>query len=322
MKDKILAIEFLKFIAALMITNSHFKPLYPEAISALGTFGAPGNALFFFASGYVLSLGKLNTNGINWYKKRIKRLWLTTLVWNTFFSYLIFNTSLSFAGVWLGGGAWFVHCIAIYYILYYFVRKLKLIRFSIIFSFIFSIIYFFTFLPISKHSIYQNDWHYICFFSIMMLGAYCAIHREDIKSTQIKKNIIISAISFVLFYIFQAIGKGKEGSLYYVQVLSLLPLHSFIYYFYKVIDMDWCNKLMNIKPIKYIIMSVSALTLEIYLVGFSSINTNFNHLFPLNLLLIFIIICIQAYLLKILTNILTQILGDGDFNLRQVFKLF
>ena len=144
MKDKILAIEFLKFIAALMITNSHFKPLYPEAISALGTFGAPGNALFFFASGYVLSLGKLNTNGINWYKKRIKRLWPTTLVWNTFFSYLIFNTSLSFAGVWLGGGAWFVHCIAIYYILYYFVRKLKLIRFSIIFSFIFSIISLFT----------------------------------------------------------------------------------------------------------------------------------------------------------------------------------
>ena len=85
--------------------------------------------------------------------------------------------------------------------------------------------------------------------------------------------------------------------------------------------MDWCNKLMHIKTIKYIIMSVSALTLEIYLVGFSSINTNFNHLFPLNLLLIFIIICIQAYLLKILTNILTQILGDGDFNLRQVFKL-
>ena len=322
MNNKILAIEFLKFLAALMITNSHFKPLYPDEISALGTFGAPGNALFFFASGYVLSLGNLNINGINWYKKRIKRIWPTTLVWNTFFSYLIFNTSLSFAGIWLGGGAWFIHCIAIYYILYYIIRKLKLIKAAIIFSFIFSIIYFFIFLPISQHSIYQDDWHYICFFSIMMLGAYCAMHREEIKSTQLKKNIIISAISFILFYVFQALGKGKESPLYYIQVVSLLPLHTFIYFFYKTLDMDWCSKLLNIKPIKYIIMSISALTLEIYLVGFNLINTSLNFLFPLNLVLIFIGICIQAYILKILTNILMQILGNENFNIKQAFKLF
>lgn len=200
----------MKFIAALMITNSHFKPLYPDAISALGTFGAPGNALFFFASGYVLSLKALDANIIDWYKKRIKRLWPTTLVWNTFFSYLIFNTSLTFASVWLGGGAWFIHCIAIYYILFYFVRKLSLIKTSIIFSFILSIIYFFTYLPITKASIYQENWHYICFFSIMMLGSYCAIHREKIKTTQIKKNIILSIISFVLFYAIQAIGKERK----------------------------------------------------------------------------------------------------------------
>lgn len=97
------------------------------------------------------------------------------------FSYLIFNTSLTFAGVWLGGGAWFIHCIAIYYILYYFARKLDLIKTTIIFSFTLSIIYFFTCLPITKASIYQGNWHYVCFFSIMMLGFYCAIHREKNK---------------------------------------------------------------------------------------------------------------------------------------------
>lgn len=322
MKNKILAIEFMKFIAALMITNSHFKPLYPDTISALGTFGAPGNALFFFASGYVLSLKALNTNIIDWYKKRIKRLWPTTLVWNTFFSYLIFNTSLTFAGVWLGGGAWFVHCIAVYYILFYFVRKLNFIKASIIFSLILSIIYFFMYLPITKVSIYQENWHYVCFFSIMMLGSYCAIHREKIKSTQIKKNIILSVISFILFYAIQAIGKGQETPLYYIQVISLIPLHTFIYYFYKTIDAEWCNKFMNLKIIRYIIMSISALTLEIYLVGFRSINTSFNSLFPLNLLLIFLIICIQAYILKILTNILIQILENDNFNLKKIFKLF
>lgn len=69
-------------------------------------------------------------------------------------------------------------------------------------------------------------------------------------------------------------------------------------------------------------MSISALTLEIYLVGFKSINTSFNSLFPFNLLLIFLIICIQAYILKILTNILIQILGNDNFDLKKIFKLF
>lgn len=321
-RDKILAIEVIKFIAALMITNSHFKPLYPEAISQLGTFGAPGNALFFFASGYVLSLGNINTNWIDWYKKRIKRLWPTTLVWNSFFSYLFWGTSLSFAGTWLGGGAWFVHCIAIYYILFYIIRKLDIVKLSIFFSLIFSIIYFFIFLPVSKFSIYQDDWHYVCFFSIMMLGSYCAIHRKEIKSLDIKRNLIISIISFIIFYLIQAIGKGKEGLLYYVQVFSLIPLHTFILYFYKVVDTDLCEKVMNVKLIRYIILSISALTLEIYLVGFCSINTSFNHLFPFNLLIILSFILLQAYILKVLTNIFMQILDNDSFKIKQIFKLF
>lgn len=321
-KEKILTLELLKFIAALMITNSHFKPLYPDSISVLGTFGAPGNALFFFVSGYALSLGTLNINGINWYKKRIKRLWPTTLVWNTLLSHLLFGSTLSFASVWLGGGAWFIHCIAVYYILYYIVRKLNYIKMSIIFSFLFSIIYFFTLLPISEYSIYQDDWHYICFFSIMMMGAYCAIYRNEIHSNKILKNLFIALVSFVSFYVLQMIGKGKEAPLYYVQVISLLPLHTFIYYFYKVVDMDWCIKLMSIKVVKYLIMSIAALTLEIYLVGFGFINTDFNHLFPLNLLIVFGGICIQAYVLKVLTNLFVQFLDDGCFDLKKVLRLF
>lgn len=65
-------------------------------------------------------------------------------------------------------------------------------------------------------------------------------------------------------------------------------------------------------------MSISALTLEIYLVRFKAINTSFNYLFPFNLLIIFIIICIQAYILKVLTNTLIQILGNDNFDLKNI----
>ena len=49
-KQRNLAIDILKVLAALMITNSHLKPLYIDPFTPLGTFGAPGNALFFFIS--------------------------------------------------------------------------------------------------------------------------------------------------------------------------------------------------------------------------------------------------------------------------------
>ena len=57
-KQKILGIELLKFLAAVLITNSHFKALYVEPYTSLGTFGAPGNALFFFISSYTFTIPK------------------------------------------------------------------------------------------------------------------------------------------------------------------------------------------------------------------------------------------------------------------------
>lgn len=50
-------LDFLKVLAALFITNSHFIPLYKDISPSLGTFGVHGNALFFFVSGFLLMMG-------------------------------------------------------------------------------------------------------------------------------------------------------------------------------------------------------------------------------------------------------------------------
>lgn len=42
------SIDILKFLAVLLITNSHFDILYPTDWAFLGTGGAIGDALFFF----------------------------------------------------------------------------------------------------------------------------------------------------------------------------------------------------------------------------------------------------------------------------------
>lgn len=52
--------DFLKFIAALMNTNSHFEPLYEDVSPSLAIIGVYGNALLFFLAVcldvYILSL--------------------------------------------------------------------------------------------------------------------------------------------------------------------------------------------------------------------------------------------------------------------------
>lgn len=45
-QQKLFGPELIKFIATLMITNSHLKDFYIDPYKPLGTFGAPGNALF------------------------------------------------------------------------------------------------------------------------------------------------------------------------------------------------------------------------------------------------------------------------------------
>jgi len=50
-----IGIDFLKFIAAILVVNSHIDIMYGEYAS-LATRGTIGDVLFFFCSGYTLFL--------------------------------------------------------------------------------------------------------------------------------------------------------------------------------------------------------------------------------------------------------------------------
>lgn len=82
--SRLYSLDFLKFVAALMITNSHFQPLYEDVSPSLATFGVHGNALFFFVSGFLLMMGfeKKKFHGfLNWYKGCMRRLWPAVFIW-------------------------------------------------------------------------------------------------------------------------------------------------------------------------------------------------------------------------------------------------
>lgn len=119
------SLDFLKFVAVLMITNSHFQPLYEDVSPSLATFGVHGNALFFFVSGYLLMMGFMRKKGLgfaDWYKKRMRRLWPSVFLW-VIASASIWGTDLTVEKLVLFDGYWFLQAIAVCYIVYYFLGR-------------------------------------------------------------------------------------------------------------------------------------------------------------------------------------------------------
>ena len=105
-----------------------------------------------------------------------------------------------------------------------------------------SVAYFFR-MPVAEGSPFHTSFHFVCHFSIMMMGAMVYVCRDKIKTKHWVLDVCCMALSFVLYFLILAIGKNKTGWIYDVQVLALVPLHGFVYYGYKVASYkwtDWC----------------------------------------------------------------------------------
>lgn len=120
------ALDMMKVLAVLFITNSHFVPLYKDVNPALATFGVQGNALFFFVSGYLMMGGLAKRRGsvdfAGWLAKKIRRLgpavWICVAMAAAATSSVIHWQDLLLANRY-----WFVQCIFAYYVLCYPVFK-------------------------------------------------------------------------------------------------------------------------------------------------------------------------------------------------------
>ena len=126
---RILGLDFLKFMAVVMITNSHFIPVYKDVNVNLATLGVHGNALFFYVSGFLLvnGLRKKQERFDNWYKKRLQRLWPAVFLWAVMAA-ICWGDVLTWQKILLAPNYWFLQTIAIYYFLFYWVDRLCLNR--------------------------------------------------------------------------------------------------------------------------------------------------------------------------------------------------
>lgn len=228
---------------------------------------------------------------------------------------MVYNKTITWENILLAKGYWFIQCILYSYIFVYFLllKKNKIILSGFLLSIILTII---TVLSCNKstESIFHH-FHWVCYISCMILGIYCAKNNYKIKWGGIK-----TIISFILYFIIMSIGKGKINNLYYIQILALIPLHSFLFYFYYW-SQRWITSVQQKQFIYKPIYWIGSLCLEIYLIQYHFITDKFNYLFPLNIVIVFSEILIAAYLLKISTNFLLQTLNKNPYNWKNILKL-
>lgn len=330
-KERNISIDIMKFLAVLLITNSHMDKLYGD-YNVFATGGAIGDVLFFFCSGYTLFLGSLGRFDF-WYKKRIRRIYPSVIALSIMGTFL-WNFHRDVLYIITYGGEWFVSCIMIYYIILYFIRRYAINRLIVIFliTFIVTLIWYFFFYT-DKYTISIYKWTYIkwCFYFFnMLLGAAVGlyeskhgylINKPHSRYNKTWINITLMIICMSLFYGLQIMGK-KNPAWAYWQIFTIIPLFGINWFFYLICCGTWVKKVFQHPKISWIIMAIGGLCLEIYLVQPYLFTTSMNNIFPLNLPIMFVIILPFAWLCRSLGKLFQQTFSSEDgYNWREILKI-
>lgn len=318
----------MKFLAAVLITNSHMVSVYPEKYSMLATGGAIGDALFFFCSGFLLMMAR-GGDFFNWYKRRINRIFPAIFA-AALVGIVLFSKDPTLKEVILHGGGWFVQAIFVFYALFWFVKRFLSDKLWIAIAAVSAVIlvWFIWFWDKSVFILYNDTYlRWPCFFLVMLLGAAVS-KREKERQADGKKQprglvwLALLAGLLALYFGYQLLQR-RMPLLDSLQIVLLPVLMGIIYCFYRLCANAKVVRAYRSKYIYWAVYAVSACCLEVYLCGkwFFGLGSALQGCFPLNVLLTFLLIFVAAYLLKVLGNFLSQTFKTEPYDWKKMTQL-
>jgi cytochrome c oxidase subunit IV len=325
MTERNIGIDILKFLAVLLITNSHMKLLYGK-YSFLATGGTLGDVLFFFCSGFTLFMKPITSikDFPNWYKRRINRIYPTVLA-IAIIKCSFCDSHEDINSILLSGGGWFVKCIMIYYVVIYFIGLYAKDKINWIIGFVSlaSIAWFFSVersFPFNMYGVEGRYMKWLLYFSFMLLGAKLGSSNIILK-TKTRRSLVYALLGIMGFYVFYFIGVKVER-FEYIEIFNFLPLLFAVYYIYQCGNTPMAKSLCQNKIGYFIIRFVGGLCLEMYLIQRSIFTDKLNHLFPLNIPIIFCIIVIAAYLSRCLARFISQTFKDNPYDWGKMISIY
>lgn len=313
-------ISLIRFVATLLITNSHFDNLYPTGYSFLSTGGMIGNALFFFCSGYTLyySVCSKKYGSMKWLLKRLLRLYPSIWIFLLFTSFVLGKDYQWWEYIW--PNYWFLRAIIVFYPLFYcvisfFRDKLIYVIGSIVIPFIVlfycsprihSAISGSSYIIEDTHSVYLIHWWYL--FAIMLFGAFIAKTGFKFNRNLLIKSFFITAI----YYAYK--GTLIYYKIWYGQLLLPVILFVLIAYYYSLAEHSY-QRIFSNRRVRKIIVYISKLTLDIYIVQFAVIAYAEKYTFPVGLLIAIFLILIGAILLNLVAKKIINVLNYKLLNI-------
>jgi peptidoglycan/LPS O-acetylase OafA/YrhL len=299
----------VRCLAVLLITNSHFDALYPDA--RLGTGGAFGNTLFFLLSGYGLAIS-LNSGSASgetflgyWLRRLCKIfpvLWLVTLAvilmggqWHSMsISDWIFKMAWPLQ-------YWFICAIVVFYALFYWFGKLSekpLLMSILLFGVPYFLCYFFL-LDLSRWSIEDGFFKWIVYFQVMLLGAW--LSKQPVKSNP-KKDASLMLLCVLGFFGLKIL--LSMLNLWWLQFLLHLLLFPFALFAFRFLSAPVVLNLFHSVGFYPVAVFLAGLTLEIYLVQVPLVPViaQQHWIFPIGLLVAIALIPALAFVANRFTH--------------------
>lgn len=310
-------IECLRFLAVALITNSHFKGIYP--IDFIATGGGYGVTIFFMISGFLLADIKKEISFKQWYCKKILRIYIPFIIFSFFeFILKIINlgfeewTMMNIVNLLFPLKYWFAYVIAFLYIIYFLfvkhIRNKQKVLISIV-TLIISFGIWYLFLDKSMEILLNaNLIMWIIWFISMLIGFW--IRNFECAERKHSRNLLWITVIFISILIF-FVTKICIAKHIFMYLQIFLPV-SYIGFAYSIFHLfrnaeKICQKIINTAFLGKLITMVSNASLEIYYVQFIWIKLLKNILFPLNWILIVFFLITSAYILHIISNKLVKL---------------
>lgn len=314
MPQSISFINLLRAFAVILITHAHTEGVWPIDIHG---GGALGNALFFVISGFLLHVNR-ESRFPKWYGKKLARLYIPLILVHMF---LVFihpartDSILDWVGV---GHYWFVPAIALIYIFIYVFLKYagcRNYRGGVLVAIaVYALLYTYFY---STLDTFDADGHFMLRTSLglieMLAGAGMRMYYD--KLSRIKYPLGKAFAACMLYSISMVGAKLSVGLFYRGQFLQHFSALLFAVYLFSwgAAHEEKIRKFMSETKMGRLAQEISTLSLEIYLVQLPLLGDFKKLMFPLNLVVIILLIGICAAVLHKLSNLVMRITGSHGF---------
>lgn len=280
---------FLRFIAIILVINSHMDEFYPYAWLATG--GAIGNSLFFMLSAYGLLMSEQSykQSFTEYYVKRVKRIypavWINIvclIIPITIFYYFTspywyeamlaefnFGQPLLFLSVifYPPPAYWFLDALMLFYLLgFVFIKNYTFKKLLVGFSLLLAV-YVALYMRFSDYSslVIESTLSFkMIFYAMVFLSGiyFASIDREIIYQGK-RDYFVLLALLLAIYGHKLLMLKGAAGEFQFIEQMLIFPL---LYYFIKISKSPFVLfQVMKPSVASGFISLVAAMTLELYM---------------------------------------------------------